>query len=269
MANPQIQDGHTDIANDLLEAIIKTPMSDYEHRVFWLIVRKTYGFRKKSDWISHSQIVDATGINKQNVSRTIKKLSAKNMITKHDKRLSIQKDYELWKLSKKITKSNLNRLRKLSKEITDVIQTDDRSNPGRALQNKKQLIQKKILQKNSPKRCFSDDSIEVKLSNYLLNRIRVNNPEFKQPNIGKWAEHIGYMLRIDTRNPEKIKEVIGWCTQDSFWFRNILSTQKLREKFDQLVMNMKGRKNESFNYQRDYTEEELQEREKARQRFYS
>ena len=92
MASPQVENGHTEIANELLEAIIKTPMSDYEHRVFWLIIRKTYGFKKKLDWISQTQIVNDTGILKPHVCRTIKKLLVKNMIIKDGKHLSIQKD---------------------------------------------------------------------------------------------------------------------------------------------------------------------------------
>ena len=113
MANPQLESGYTEIANEFLEAVIKTSMSDYEHRIFWLIIRKTYGFKKKSDWISNKQISSETGILKQHVSRTIKRLLEKNMILREEKKLSIQKDYELWKLPKQVTdKSNPNRLLK-------------------------------------------------------------------------------------------------------------------------------------------------------------
>jgi len=46
------------------------------------------------------------------------------------------------------------------------------------------------------------------------------------------------MIRLDKRKPEKIKEVIDWCQADDFWYANILSTKKLREKYDQLVLQM-------------------------------
>lgn len=48
------------------------------------------------------------------------------------------------------------------------------------------------------------------------------------------------MIRVDGRSPERIAEVIRWATRDSFWSKNILSTAKLREKFDALVMKMGG-----------------------------
>jgi phage replication O-like protein O len=146
MANPQVENGHTEIANELLEAIIKTPMSDYEHRIFWLIIRKTYGFKKKQDWISQTQIVQETGILRQHVSRTIKKLIDKNMIVKDNRHLSIQKDYEVWLLPKQVTnKSNLNGLQKEPKQVTKVTQIGSQSNLNRGIQKK--LIQKKLIQK--------------------------------------------------------------------------------------------------------------------------
>ena len=98
MANPQCENGHTDIAHELLEAIIKTPLSDYESRVFWSIIRKTYGWKKKMDWISNSQISEMTSILKPHVSRVLKKLVNKNMIIRDGKRYGINKDYEKWKI---------------------------------------------------------------------------------------------------------------------------------------------------------------------------
>ena len=47
------------------------------------------------------------------------------------------------------------------------------------------------------------------------------------------------MIRIDKRKVEDIELVITWCQRDKFWYKNILSTKKLREKYDQLFMQMK------------------------------
>ena len=47
------------------------------------------------------------------------------------------------------------------------------------------------------------------------------------------------MIRLNNRKPEKIKEIIKWCQKDKFWQNNILSTQKLREQFDQLGLKRK------------------------------
>ena len=42
------------------------------------------------------------------------------------------------------------------------------------------------------------------------------------------------MIRRDGRRPERIREVILWAQNDSFWRKNILSTGSLRDKFDQV-----------------------------------
>jgi len=96
MAKPQKEDGHVDIANEIVEALAKIQLSGYESRVLWIIFRKTYGWHKKEDWITNTQIADMTGIAEAHVSRTIKLLNQKNIVTKRGKKLSFQKDYDEW-----------------------------------------------------------------------------------------------------------------------------------------------------------------------------
>ncbi|WP_207707283.1 hypothetical protein [Crassaminicella thermophila] len=54
----------------------------------------------------------------------------------------------------------------------------------------------------------------------------------------KWSVHIDRLIRLDGRTEDEIKKVIQWCQKDSFWMTNILSTKKLREKFDTLFLQM-------------------------------
>lgn len=91
---------------------------------------------------------------------------------------------------------------------------------------------------NNENNTFSEESDEYKLSNYLYNHILKNNPNHKKPNLQSWSKHIDYMIRLDNRNVEDIKRVIKWCQNDEFWKPNILSTKKLREKYDALYMKM-------------------------------
>lgn len=85
---------------------------------------------------------------------------------------------------------------------------------------------------------FVDTSNEVRLSEKLLAFILEKNPNHKKPDIQSWARHVDLMLRVDKRQVEQIETVIDWCQSDSFWQNNILSTKKLREKFDQLFLKM-------------------------------
>lgn len=85
----------------------------------------------------------------------------------------------------------------------------------------------------------SFEPIDRELSEFLLERIKANTPTFKSPNIENWAAHIRLMRERDGRTEEQIRFIIDWCQKDVFWQANILSTSKLREKFDTLVAQMK------------------------------
>ena len=103
MANPQLENGFTMVANEILEALVKINLSSYESRVLWFIIRKTYGWHRPSDWIALSQIVKGTGIDKRNVWRTMKSLERRNLIIRpNPKQLGFQKNYALWVNKKRI-----------------------------------------------------------------------------------------------------------------------------------------------------------------------
>lgn len=85
--------------------------------------------------------------------------------------------------------------------------------------------------------------VDMELSQLLLDLIRGNTPTFKEPNLDKWAENIRLMREMDSRTEEQIRFVLNWCQKDNFWAANILSTAKLRDKFDTLVAQIKRSKN--------------------------
>ncbi len=106
MASPQLEDGLTPIANDIVEALMKINLSAYESRVLWFLFRKTYGWKKKTDWIALSQFSKSIGLDRRLIHRTIKSLSSKKMIVieKDDKgnvKYGFQKDYDKWEPSSK------------------------------------------------------------------------------------------------------------------------------------------------------------------------
>jgi hypothetical protein len=88
------------------------------------------------------------------------------------------------------------------------------------------------------KNIYSQNSDEFRLSELLLNLILERNPEHKRPDLQKWAGHVDRMIRLDSRRADDIEDVIKWSQADGFWQNNVISTQKLREKFDQLYLKM-------------------------------
>ncbi|MCU5047583.1 phage replisome organizer N-terminal domain-containing protein [Bacillus cereus] len=77
---------------------------------------------------------------------------------------------------------------------------------------------------------------------YLFEKIRGNNPKQKEPNFDTWSNDFRLMREKDNRELQEIKDVIDWCQADPFWQGNILSAKKLREKFDQLTIQMNSKK---------------------------
>lgn len=98
--NPQLADGYTPIANSIVDALARTRFSGYERSILDFLLRKTYGWAKKSDLISLSQFVDGTGILKPHVARTIKRLVERKVITRNGNdtlvRYELNKHYGEW-----------------------------------------------------------------------------------------------------------------------------------------------------------------------------
>lgn len=99
-------------------------------------------------------------------------------------------------------------------------------------------INPKNLNPNPKDNSFPENSNEFRLASFLLNHIRRNKPDFKQPNLQTWAKSADLMLRRDGRDLEKIKSVIEWSQEDEFWRGNVLSMSKLRKQFDALEIRM-------------------------------
>jgi len=105
MADPQIENGHTKIANELVEAFARHNLSAYESRLLWVVFRKTYGWNKKADRISYSQFEEATGIDRRHIGRGLNALKSKGILVcsgaGYALEYAIQKNYELWGLTPK------------------------------------------------------------------------------------------------------------------------------------------------------------------------
>lgn len=96
MASPQLENGHTRIANEILDMLMKLVIPPNQRQVLDCIMRKTWGYQKKVDRIANSQIAEATGLARPTVSRCLKALTAQNLITRQGKNLGVQKDWERW-----------------------------------------------------------------------------------------------------------------------------------------------------------------------------
>ena len=90
---------------------------------------------------------------------------------------------------------------------------------------------------------FSEDSIEYVLTQRLFEKIQERSPDHKEPNYQSWCRSVDLLIRVDKKSPADVARVIDWCQSDTFWQNNILSTDRLRSKFDQLKLTMENKNN--------------------------
>ena len=85
MASPQIENGYTPIANEIMDALARTRIPGEVRQVLDYIFRKTYGWNKKEDVIPMSQFVKSTGLKKPNICRALSKLITMCIIKKDNR----------------------------------------------------------------------------------------------------------------------------------------------------------------------------------------
>lgn len=91
------------------------------------------------------------------------------------------------------------------------------------------------------KKQFPQESYAYMLAVYLANRISQRCPTVKPPGektLQRWADAFDKCNRIDGHDWDEIKYVLRFSQDDTFWQANILSGQKFREKYVQLLSKM-------------------------------
>ena len=149
MANPQLEDGYTRIANEIIEALMRIYLPGNQWQVLLCIIRKTYGFRKKVDLIANYQIVEATGLPKSTVSRALRRLEQQGLINRSGKSIGFQKDWEQWMVGRIANSEKLSdRKQKLLIRRGMLADQPTKVGSSHVTQKKKETIQKKLYKRN-------------------------------------------------------------------------------------------------------------------------
>ena len=80
MANPQIENGYTAVANEILDNLYKLSLNGTELKVISCIFRYTFGFHRKSHKLSASFIARWGNCDLRAVKRALKKLQRDRII---------------------------------------------------------------------------------------------------------------------------------------------------------------------------------------------
>ena len=233
MASPQIViDRFTKMPKHIVTALIRSRIAGEPRQVFDLIWDESFGYHREWAGIAIQYFAARTTMLGPSVCRAINKAVKMNIIKriKRDKPkpnlYSINQDTDTWKpLTKKLT----------DKKANDHLQKGKSGGDEKATHKRK-------AKDTSKDKLFVETSDEFRLSALLFEEMEKNNPKAKKPNLQLWAKQVDLMIRRDNRTPAEIEMVIRWSQKDDFWHVNILSTKKLREKFDQLTLKMREKR---------------------------
>lgn len=219
MASPQCENGFLRLANELVDAFAKTRLAGQEYQVVWAVIRKTYGFGKKSDKISYGQLSAMTGLDRRRVFKIVKDLSKKKVLTitnNGDRRpvtICINKNYDQWAT---ITKNGA------------ITNNDDRTitnNDDKSVTNNGDY--KIYKERNIPSDFFN---LSKRYLEYQQKQ-HGNLVKITESKINGGADAIDKLVRIDGFDLEQeIRPVLSWAAKDSFWSTNVLSLAGLRKK---------------------------------------
>jgi phage replication O-like protein O len=140
MANPQVEHGHLELANEIVESLAKIRISGTEWQLLWVILRKTYGWHKKRDAIPLTQFRDMTGLSGPHTVRSLKKLLRKKVIVATRAGgatiYGFNKDFEKWApMPKKVTVTRRDAASKEVKVPKEDAEAGRREDEGRAPAN--------------------------------------------------------------------------------------------------------------------------------------
>ncbi|HFX3741544.1 TPA: phage replisome organizer N-terminal domain-containing protein [Enterococcus faecium] len=105
----------------------------------------------------------------------------------------------------------------------------------------KDIEEDKDIDKEEKKGKYSNE--HLRLAKKFQSNLTEDFPkEMNKVDIEKWADTIRLMEERDKASIEALEYVINWLPTNEFWFGNIRSAKKLREKFEKLKFEIKADK---------------------------
>ncbi|EFY4555542.1 TPA: replication protein [Escherichia coli] len=251
----EVEDGYTRLANALYEELIGADLTKNQSKVAHAICRKTYGYGKKMDRISDSQLAQITRLPRQKVNKAKNELIAMKVIFREGQQIGPNKNIEEWQIegchysgdnvTALVTKSVTKTVTALSPKqghtketITKEKRKDYSSeNSGESSdqpENDLSVVKPDAAIQSGSKWGTAED---LTAAEWMFDMVKTIAPSARKPNFAGWANDIRLMRERDGRNHRDMCVLFRWACQDNFWSGNVLSPAKLRDKWTQLEIN--------------------------------
>jgi phage replication O-like protein O len=233
MNNPQKENGYTSTANEIMDYLCGFRIPGEVRQIVDCVLRKTYGWNKKEDQISNSQLVIMTKMTKGNVSRALSKAITHKLVIKSDNKLKLNKHYDEWISFEKSVIKNDN---KVIKSDTEVIKSDNKklSKVRDTKDNTKDTIQKTIV--TNVTTGFGNPDIND-VSSYFLKVFQIPKEDCTVKQSRMYWNHL---LRESKTKVSGVKWLIDRAYEDEFYKNNITSSKDLYYKRIKIIARKRG-----------------------------
>jgi phage replication O-like protein O len=235
-----LDDGFTMIPNLLLEALTKVKLSDVQKTICFYILRRTYGWNCIYDVITIDELAEACTASQRHVRRLMNDLVKKNIVRRKSSssgnimEYAIVTDISAWD-PKCID------LLGLLKSYDQGLYTNHTNRRLRDAPAKQPVASDpepysyaKTLNGILTKTIYFCESQPYQLSELLLEKIRAYKPDYKTPNLQRWAEQMEAILTIDKRPLDEVRAVIEFAVSDNFRQNKTPNVIKLRHQYDEI-----------------------------------
>ncbi|MBJ4953322.1 replication of DNA [Citrobacter sp. wls828] len=193
-----LDDGYTRIANELLEAVMAADLTARQLKVVLAVIRKTYGFGKKFDRITNTQIAMMTGIHHTHVCKAKNEMIAMNIIISNGQTIGVNKvisewNFDISQLSKSLAKTANKTLANLAND----------HKPTQL--NTKETIQKKE-KKETPLPPDGGEDGQEKLERRKTERIDYDS--FLKAYNAEVGEKLPHAVTVNEKRKRRLKKII-------------------------------------------------------------
>lgn len=124
-------EGYTRIANTLLESVYQCELPARQLRTMLAIVRKTYGYNRKTDWITASQVAQEINYSgdHSNIRKDIKALKARKLLLVDGRKVGPNPTVSDWVFTKQV-ENNTGRKQPANKSKTTRLQVENNPTDG-------------------------------------------------------------------------------------------------------------------------------------------
>ncbi|YCI30848.1 replication protein [Erwinia sp. PK3-005] len=251
-------EGYTRLANELYEELIGANLTRNQAKVAHAVCRKTYGFNKKMDRISDSQLSQLTRLPRQKVNKAKNELIQMKVLVRDGMLIGPNKNLSEWSVpechhdgitvTKTVTKSVTKTVTALSPKqghTKDTITKDNKyiylsENSGESSDAPSETgpVIRPDAAVQTPKGDKWGTADDLKAAQWIYAKVLTVSPVAQQPRWPAWANDIRLMRSALKVTHREICEVFTWANTDPFWQTNILSPAKLRKQWATLRAQM-------------------------------